>query len=363
MKPQLRHAVLALLATSAAVGVRAQTQLPDEDKPEPLGLRFRVGGRVLLNLKATFTDAKPALSTAAGQFGDGYVLVGSNTSTNSAGVPTAGAVTWNWGYDNASQISGNELTLTRYDNVPRVGSLDGSGGSTSFGGELFAMYELYQFRVWNKRTGHWGFEAGYGFSTFDVSASGNASGTATRNRSIYSLGGIVPPSPGYQGGFSGPIPGGPAAPVLDFAPISSSSLSSAGSSTLTASVSSDIHSVKLGPWVELPLTDRLTLGFGAGFCTVLAQADLSFRETSTFANPGLAAAAPAILDGTVTRQDWRPGFYAQLHLDYAFTPSWTVFGGIDLQSNPDLKFSTQGRGVDLKLGSVLGATAGVQFSF
>jgi hypothetical protein len=363
MKPQIRHAVLALLATSAATGLRAQTQIPDEDKPEPLGIRFRVGGRVQFNLKATFTDTLPVLANTPGQFGDGYVLIGSNTSTNGAGVPTAGAVTWNWGYNNASQVSGGNLTQTRYDNVPRVGALEGSGGSTSFGGELFAMYELYQFRAWNKRTGHWGFEAGYGFSTFEVSASGSASGTATRNQSVYSLGGIVPPSPGYRGGFSGPIPGGPAAPIIDFAPISSASLSSAGSSTLTASASSDLHSIKLGPWVELPLTDRLSLGFGAGFCTVFAQADLSFRETTTFTNPALAGAAPGLLVGEASRQDWRPGFYAQMHLDYAFTPSWSAFGGIDFQANPDLKFASQGRGVDIKLGSVFGATAGVQFSF
>ena len=362
MNPAFRHAALALAASGAAFGLRAQSQLPDEDQPEPYGIRFRVQARVQFNLKANFTDTRVPLSNAAGQYGDGYVLVGSNTSTNSAGVPNPGAYTWNWGYNNASQVAGDQLTLTRYDNVPRVGTLDG-GSSTTFGGELFALYELYTFRVWNRKTAHWGFEAGYGYSTFDATASGSTTGTVTRNRAVYSLGGIVPPSPGYQGSYSGPIPGGPPAPVIDFAPLSTSSVSSAGVNTLTASSSTDLHTAKLGPWFELPITDRLTVNLSAGFCTVLAQADLQFSETSTFTDPALAAAAPAALAARATRHDWRPGFYAQATLNYNFTERWSAFGGLQFQSNPDLKFSTLDRGVEIKLGSVLGATAGVQFSF
>lgn len=207
MSPSIQRTALLLLATSAALSARAQ----DDDAPEPLGIRFRLAGRVQFNLKASFTDARTPLSDAAGQFADGYVLLGSNTSTSTnAGVVTAnpGATTWNWGYQRADQVSGNELTLTRYDQVPRVGTLDGSGGSTTYGGELWAMYELYSFRSFKKRTAHWGVEAGYGFTTFDASASGSVSGTATRRQSVYSLGGIVPPFPGYQGGYYGPVPGG-----------------------------------------------------------------------------------------------------------------------------------------------------------
>jgi hypothetical protein len=364
MKPQIRHTILALVATGTAVGARAQSQsqLPDEDQPEPLGIRIRVQGRVQFGLQAKFTDTKAALSTAPGQFGDGYVLIGSNTSTNAAGVANPGAVTWNWGYDNASQAAGGNLTLTRYDNVPRVGTLDG-GSSTAFGGELFGMYELYAFRAWSKKTAHWGLEAGYGYTMFDASASGSANGTATRNRSVYSLGGIVPPAPGYRGNYDGPIPGGPPAPILDFAPVGSSSVSSVGVNNLAASASTDLHSVKLGPWVELPLTEHLTLTASAGFCTVLAQADLSFTESSSFTNPALAGAAPGTLVANASRQDWRPGFYAQTSLDFRITEHWSAFGGIQLQSNPDLKFSTLDRGVEIQLGSVFGATAGVQFSF
>ena len=363
MSPSIQRTALLLFATSAALSARAQ----NDDAPEPLGIRFRLAGRVQFNLKASFTDARTPLSDAAGQFADGYVLLGSNTSTSTnAGVVTAnpGSTTWNWGYQRADQVSGNELTQTRYDQVPRVGTLDGSGGSTTYGGELWAMYELYSFRSFNKRTAHWGVEAGYGFTTFDASASGSVSGTATRRQSVYSLGGIVPPSPGYQGGYFGPVPGGPGAPVIDFNPLRSSNLQAAGVNSLNAAVSTDLHSIKLGPWVELPVTDRLTVGLGAGFCTMYAQADLRFSESTTFTgNPAEFGVASENLSVSATREDWRPGMYARALVDFAITPNWSVFAGGDIQSNSDLNFSAQGRGASVQLGSVFGAMAGVQFKF
>jgi hypothetical protein len=226
------------------------------------------------------------------------------------------------------------------------------------------MYELYSFRSFNKRTAHWGVEAGYGFTTFDASASGSVSGTATRRQSVYSLGGIVPPSPGYQGGYFGPVPGGPGAPVIDFNPLRSSSLQAAGVNSLNAAVSTDLHSIKLGPWVELPVTDRLTVGLGAGFCTMYAQADLRFSESTTFTgNPAEFGVASQSLSVNASREDWRPGMYARAVVDFAITPNWSVFAGGDIQSNSDLNFSAQGRGASVQLGSVFGAMAGVQFKF
>ena len=257
MSFSIQRTALLLLASSAALSARAQ----DEEALEPLGIRFRLAGRVQFNLKASFTDAQTPLSGAAGRFADGYVLLGSNTSTSTnAGVVTAnpGSSTWNWGYQRADQVAGNELTLTRYDQVPRVGALDGNGGNTTYGGEVWAMYELYSFRSFKKRTAHWGVEAGYGFTTFDASASGSVSGTATRRQSVYSLGGIVPPSPGYQGGYFGPVPGGPVSPVIDFAPVRSSSVQAAGINSLNAAVSTVAqHQVgALGRVADHRSTDR-----------------------------------------------------------------------------------------------------------
>ena len=174
----------------------------------------------------------------------------------------------------------------------------------------------------------------------------------------------MPPSPGYQGGYYGPVPGGPVAPVTDFNPLRSSSLQAAGVNSLNAAVSTDLHSIKLGPWVELPVTDRLTVGLGAGFCTMYAQADLRFSESTTFTgNPAEFGVASENLSVSATREDWRPGMYARALVDFAITPNWSVFAGGDIQSNSDLNFSAQGRGASVQLGSVFGAMAGVQFKF
>ena len=170
--------------------------------------------------------------------------------------------------------------------------------------------------------------------------------------------------PGYQGGYFGPVPGGPVAPVLDFAPLRSSSVQAAGLNSLDAALSVNLHTAKFGPWVELPVTDRLTLGLGAGYCTLYGQADLSFNESTTFTgNPAAFGAASQTLSVKTSRDDWRPGFYARALVDFAITPSWSVFAGGDIQSNSDLNFSSQGRGAQIQLGSVFGALAGVQFKF
>jgi hypothetical protein len=133
---------------------------------------------------------------------------------------------------------------------------------------------------------------------------------------------------------------------------------------LNAAVSTDLHSIKLGPWVELPVNDRLTVGLGAGFCTMYAQADLRFSESTTFAgNPAEFGVASENLSVSATREDWRPGMYARALVDFAITPNWSVFAGGDIQSNSDLNFSAQGRGASVQLGSVFGAMAGVQFKF
>lgn len=364
MKPQFRHTI-ALLATGATVAAQNNNNSLD-DAPEPYGIRVRVAGKMQFNFKTSFKDTRPGLANTPGLFNDGYVLIGSNTQTNQAGAAQPGAVTWNWGYDNtASQVSGDTLTLTRYDNVARAGTLDGSGSSSAYGGEIWGMYELYQFRIWKKRMATWGFEAGYSFTTLDSSAAANVTGTATRSQGIYSLGGIVPPTGPYRGQFSGAPAGGGAAPVIDYAAIGSNFSQAASQNSFSGSVSSDIHSLKIGPWVDLPITDRFSIGLGAGYCTVLAQADFTFQETTTFSGPNAADFANAAqnLNVSASRHDWRPGLYASARLNYMFNQSWTVFGGVDVQSNSNLDFSAQGRGVKVNLGTVFGVTAGVQFSF
>jgi hypothetical protein len=114
----------------------------------------------------------------------------------------------------------------------------------------------------------------------------------------------------------------------------------------------------------LPITDRLTVGLGAGYCAIYAQADLRFSESTTFTgNPAEFGVASQSLSVNASREDWRPGMYARAVVDFAITPRWSVFAGGDIQSNSDLNFSTQGRGASIQLGSVFGAMAGVQFKF
>ena len=91
---------------------------------------------------------------------------------------------------------------------------------------------------------------------------------------------------------------------------------------------------------------------------------MRFSESTTFTgNPAEFGVVTQNLSVNASRADWRSGFYARALVDFAITPSWSVFAGGDIQSNSDLNFSTQGRGTSIQLGSVFGAIAGVQFKF
>ena len=61
MKSPLNPVAVLLLASTAALSLRAQNNSANDDKPEPYGIRFRLSGRTQFNIKASVTDSKPIL--------------------------------------------------------------------------------------------------------------------------------------------------------------------------------------------------------------------------------------------------------------------------------------------------------------
>jgi hypothetical protein len=333
----------------AALPAFAQTDLDDV---EPYGLTFRIGPRVQFNFSANLRDIRTTPAPGSGDYDNGFVREDSS-GPNSPD-------TWNWNYSSNSQVvGGTNLVFQRIENSPRVGDLSPSGGGSAFGGELFAAYEVSRFRIWKKREAHWGFEVGYGYTMFDVNASGTASSTTARRvRAAYDITGIplFPPPNRVDVGFSNPgplLPRTPVSSVID-GPVNATS-------TLDASISSDFHTLKFGPWFDFPITDRFTVGVGLGYCTVFADAELSVNETTTY--QGALAGESVSFSGRAPRRDWRAGWYAQARVDFAIKPWLGVFGGIDLQSNQNLRFQAFDREAEIKLGTVFGASAGVRLSF
>jgi hypothetical protein len=129
-----------------------------------------------------------------------------------------------------------------------------------------------------------------------------------------------------------------------------------------------MHTLKIGPWVDLPITKKLNLNLGLGYCAVFADAELQMTETLnvTTADPSFVIPPekqPPTGPFRAARRQWRPGWYGQARFEYEFNPRWGAFVGGEFQHNSNLIFGGGGREVSIQMGSGIGATAGVRFSF
>jgi len=317
-----------------------------DDDLDNRGVFFRVGGTLRAGVKAQIRDSTPPATFGPGDYSDGYVKTDKGGSANS---------TWNWGFNNQSQLSQDRLTLSKTENAPRVGNLSDLSDSPLFGGELMGGLEMTRTRLW-KRDVRFGFELGYGYSTFSVKDTATATSAATYTTAVYDTTGILPPStPSYSGTFDGP------GPIINLTPIQSSSVNAVGNATLSASLNADLHTLKIGPWMEVPLTKHFVAGVSFGLASIYATADLEFTEATAYA--GGAIPSMPISATRVSRSDWRPGAYLQLRLAYEFNRHFGVFVGTDFQYNRDMVFGGGGREATLQFEATYGATLGASFRF
>lgn len=340
MKKQAFQGAALLLAGVA--GVSAQ-----ELRPAP-GFWIRAGGTIRMGYQVDFRNTAPAAPTGVGQFANGFVL---------PSISTNAPLTWNWGYQDASQVVGDTLQFDRLNDAPRVGDLDG-GTESTFGGEIRAGFEALRFEV-GQREVRFGLEAGYSFATLSASASGRAQGTASYTTSSYSLLApngerVIPPGAPYSGTFNGP------GPLIALNPLSVQTLMGAGTSTLDMGLDATLHTLKLGPYFEIPLSPRWVAGISFGYCTVLPDAELRFTEVTEFPGttiPGSQATR------VVRRSDWQPGAYLELRAQYDVTRRLAVFVSGEFLYNENLIFGAGGREVELNLGGIYGGSIGARWKF
>src|SRR5688500_3137237 len=92
----------ALLLAAAAATIPARA--PVLEDPDRGGWFARLGAVARFNIKATMDARNPVLP--AGHFDNGFVL------PDVGGSPD---LTWNWGYNNASQVGTDTINFHRYD--------------------------------------------------------------------------------------------------------------------------------------------------------------------------------------------------------------------------------------------------------
>jgi hypothetical protein len=328
---------LGVLATRVA----AWGQSTSDSEWNHFGLDFRVG----LNIKTKFNNigastavVPSALGGTDHNYADGFVRVDSSGDR--------GALTWNWGYQNASQISGQD-TLLLHAASTQGASVVGKD-DPRLGFEANYARDLAYFG-----SGRWGLKLALGYTDVQVRDSQALSGNVNLVTDAYALGGITPPVAPYAGSFSGP------GPVIGDTPTRTIS-TVPGSALITGSRQLDVwlYDLRFGPYLELPLVERLTFQVGAGVAAGLVDSTFSFSDTTAMTSAGSVRST-----GSGQKTGSLLGFYGEAGMAYQLLPRASIFAGGQFQYLGEFNQSVGGRAAQLDLRRSIYLVVGVQWHF
>jgi hypothetical protein len=302
--------------------------------------RLFFGPRFGMNFKADFhnntVNPGPATGDANHTYNDGYVLVDSSGDT--------GGRTWNWGYQDSSQVIGNTVTMEFH--AIQSGSPFSATGNPQYGAELVYQRVIGSLPV---LSGCWGLETGFGFTELDLR--NNGSGTVSVTTDAYSLNGVTPPSAGYNGTFSGP------GTLLGDTPTRTT-----GSGTVTShqELSGQLFGIRLGPFVEWNFTPQLALDASVGLTLAPTMVNYNFSETVRVTS---GDGGTFVMSGDSTKVKLLYGPYVGGMLRYNFNKNWGVYVGAQFQNLTDLDQSVGGSTARLDSSVTFYGTVGASWSF
>lgn len=346
------------VALLAAPSVLAQSSPPDDTlsikldippapSPNRIGLSYRMG----FNAPVSFSHLGgfPAQSvpryTPDGDrynYDNGYVL--RDSSGNAMGY------TRYWGYDSASQVSGNSILMQSSSSAATASSNDHYDNPMS-GFELTYNRELIHKKSWRG-----GLEGAFGYSYMSVHDSGTQSANVTRVNDNYAFQGSpteIPPAP-YAGGYSRP------GPVIGASPTSRTTDVLQNAATITGSrdFSANLFSFRFGPYVEIPLSKSIAFTLSGGFALMCVNSEFSYDETVTIPDVGSVEHRAS---GSNT--GWRPGGYVAGALSVALSDAWAVVGGAQFESLGQYTQNLNGEQATLDLSKSIFVTLGLSYSF
>jgi hypothetical protein len=341
LESQMLNAVLltGVLASSATLNAASDEEL----SPNQFGLGLRMG----LNIQAKFSHlggfasaASPGPATGGGldrTYDDGFVR--RDASGNQGGT------TWNWGYQNASQLPGND-TVVLHASTSAAGLSSKADGDPQLGMEVFYKRRLGQPDC------NWGVAFAFGFTDLDIRDSRTLSGNASVITDAYSLGGITPPVAPYAGSFAGPGVLIGDSPNRLVANLTSEVVSG------RRHIDGSLYDFHLGPYYDWPFAKKLTLQLGGGLALGVVDSEFSFYEQVTSAGSVVASSS-----GSSQNTDLLAGAYAEARLAYRLCARTDAFVGAQFQYLGNFKQRAAGKEAELDLGQTVFFLAGFQVRF
>jgi hypothetical protein len=343
MKPQwpLRTTHTALCVVGAVGALAAD---PFEEDLIQDRNRLSVAARFSFGITAQVRNLAVPQPTAP-DYHDGFARPDINGS--------ADGTTWYWGYQADSQIVGDDLQLHTVTGAPSDGRTAESGDDLQAGFEVMYGRELGRLTL-GKRRLPWGIEAGISSLNSKIAVADNYSGVVDVRTDSYALNGIVPPRAPYAGTFDGP------GPLISSSPHASRIDSVAATSAVDATIDSLLVGLKAGPFIEMPLSERLQLNLSAGIAALAAFNDFDFTETVSLS--GIPSAA---LERTGEESDtsFVVGAYVEASVAYAVTEFLSLYVGGQYQYLGDVEVSGGGKEATLQMNNAFEAVIGLRTSF
>jgi hypothetical protein len=255
--------------------------------------------------------------------------------------------TWNWGYRDASQISGDKLVMQSSSLAGGAASNDNSPGPQP-GFELTYGRELGHAEHW-----HWGMEGAFGFTEVTIRDSRPLTGSVNVTRDAYALNGIIPPVAPYQGTYNGP-----GAIISDLPDRTVTTLATGATITGSRELDANLFAFKVGPYVEVPLTESWALNFRGGLAVVAVNSEFTYQETTTISGVGTSTSS-----GQGSQSDLLVGVYAGGSVSCALSDHFGAFAGAQYQNVGEYVHNLNGRKAVLDLSKSIFVTIGLSYSY
>ncbi len=308
-------------------------------------------------------DIGPADAYADRTYTDGFVRLDGGTAENGD--------TWNWGYQNASQLSGSLLSMHGGDGRRAEFSQAQDFDSGAFGGELDGNAPFIEIAYMNPWRGEWnfGWQGSFMFLSTDTGAA-LSTFAATRGRTdygisytdVFDLGTVIAPQAPYAGSIQGP------GPLLPNLPVSRTPVETViGGETVSAfnsirtAFDLNLSTLSFGPVLEYASGPWAFTG-STGFTLNFADWDVAQRETLFVSSNGSAPAAQNTWTSRNGGTEVLPGFYIQAAASRQITENWSLqlIGRYDWVDDFDMTAGTSNGSADVS-GWSLGAGVGFKF--
>ena len=347
----------------------ASSLKPDVSTPRPIEAswrnndystnRFTLSARFGLNIPgkfkgvgSAFSSGTPLSASRRTPNGDPYNYDNGYVLTDISG--NYGSQSWYWGYNNASQVNSSANTVAFNHTVATGLPSENSGDDSPYvGAELTYDYELGVKEDWHHL--RYGLEGAVNFLPVEFNSGGRYNATLSQRTDTYSYTpGTTPPTAPYQGSYGGP------GFVINVSPVNSTTALVPGATFLAQQhFDANLWGFRLGPYVELPVSERLDLFLTGGLAVGLLDGEASWKETLTL--PGGAGSLTASGGGSDTSLLW--GYYLGLNAAYQFTERWSVEAGVQYQNLGTYNHNFGGREAELDLSKSLFIHAGIGYSF